>query len=82
MGVDEVGEVVDDVVDDAPEGVFGGVVANLFAGEGLCWGSHCGGELAEGRKRERWEVKETERRERGYKKRRRWRKGRKSSNES
>jgi hypothetical protein len=30
------------VVDDAPEGVFGGVVANLFAGEGLCWGSHCG----------------------------------------
>lgn len=43
VGVDEFGEVVDDVVDDAPEGVFGGVVANLFAGEGLCWGSHCGG---------------------------------------
>lgn len=42
VGVDKVCEVVDDVVDDAPEGVFGGVVANLFAGEGLCWGSHCG----------------------------------------
>lgn len=41
VGVDEVCEVVDDVVDHAPEGVFGGVVANLFAGEGLCWGSHC-----------------------------------------
>lgn len=42
VGVDEVGEVVDDVVDDAPERVFGGVLANLFAGEGLCWGGHCG----------------------------------------
>lgn len=42
VGVDKVCEVVDDVVDDAPEGVFGGVVANLFAGEGLCWRSHCG----------------------------------------
>lgn len=42
VGVDEVCEVVDDVVDDAPEGVLGRVVADLFAGEGLCWGSHCG----------------------------------------
>lgn len=42
VGVDELGQVVDGVVNDAPQGVFGGVVANLFASEGLCRGSHCG----------------------------------------
>lgn len=43
VGVDEVGQVVDGAVDDAPEGVFGGVAAHLFAGEGLGRGSHCCG---------------------------------------
>lgn len=41
MGHDEVGEVIDDAVDDAPEGVFGGVLAHLFAGKRLGWGGHC-----------------------------------------
>lgn len=62
VGVDELGQVVDGAVDDAPEGVFGGVVANLFAGEGLCWGSHCGrikGEEEEVEERCRWKKKKT-----------------------
>lgn len=49
VGVDELGQVVDGAVDDAPQGIFGGVVANLLAGEGLCRGSHCGRIYMEGR---------------------------------
>lgn len=64
VGVDELGQVVDGAVDDAPQGVFGGVVANLFAGEGLCRGSHCGrikGEEdeEEAEERCRWKKKKT-----------------------
>lgn len=40
VGVNEIGEVIDFVVDDAPQGVFGGVFCDFFTGEGL---GHDGG---------------------------------------
>lgn len=35
VGIDEIGQIIDFVVDDTPQGVFGGVLGDLFTGEGL-----------------------------------------------
>ena len=40
VGVEEIGQVVDAVVDDAPHGVFGIALGNFLAGK--CFGHHAG----------------------------------------